>query len=862
MDNLLRPFKSFAKGYIDNIVVFSRNLAEHAAHLRVLLELFQNARISLKGTKSFIGYPSATLLGQRVDGFGYSTAEEKIAALRNLKFPATLDALEIYLGMTGWLRQFVAYYAQIVEPLQHQKTELLRLCPSKGGQGRKMYTRKTTLTPTETEKEAFEFLQKSFDEPTFLTFFDRQRQLYIDIDGSKQWGFGIMVYHVKGDPGGNDFPRKSIQPVMFLSKLLNDAERNYWPTELEVAALVWTLRKTRHLVESCTKPAIGFTDHSATTSIAKQTTLSSSSTDKVNLRLVRASQYVSTFDLDIRFRPGKQHIVPDALSRLMNKAAEEQVGTSSDEGTLDEVFAFHVSLVELTESYRAKLVKAYNEDKQWSKIIGALRKHAESQKKEKEPEPPKNIQFRLIEGLVYYQELDGRRRLCIPKSLEKKVFELAHDDNHHCGFHRAYDAVTSNLYLRKLSKRLKRYIDHCYSCQLNQTKRHATYGSMVPIVMKSLPFRTIAMDFILGLPETEEGFDVALSVTDKCSKRVTLLPGKNTYKAEDWVTILLEGLTDWGIPDAIITDRDPKFMSEFWKELATKLKIEMLTSTAYHPQTDGQSERTNQTAEIALRYFLTSSPKSNWAKYLPRLRSELSKQRNASTGKSPDEVVYGFKLRDTLSIIGGKTESADSDFVKERLVIRKEAEDTANFANLLAKLQYDKHHRPLSMEVGDEVFIKLHKGYTLPSVTNRKLSNQRAGPLKIVKKIGLLAYRLDIPVNWKIHPVISVAQLEPAPKGNDPYEREDRPSDPPAVEEFNSEWHDYEVEKLVGRRDRKLGKGKKITEYLVRWKGYSSVHDQWYGKDMLESSKELIEEYDKEHGPTKEVATGKTSGRP
>ncbi|SLM41004.1 reverse partial [Lasallia pustulata] len=370
------------------------------------------------------------------------------------------------------------------------------------------------------------------------------------------------------------------------------------------------------------------------------------------------------------------------------------------------------------------------------------------------------------------------------------------------------------------------------------------------------------MDFILGLPETEEGFDVALSVTDKCSKRVTLLLGKNTYKAEDWATVLLEGLTDWGIPDAIITDRDPKFMSEFWKELATKLKIEMLTSTAYHPQTDGQSERTNQTAEIALRYFLTSSPKSNWAKYLPRLRSELNKQQNASTGKSPDEVVYGFKLRDTLSIIRGKTESTDSDFVKERLVIRKEAEDAANFANLLAKLQYDKHHRPLSMEVEDEVFIKLHKGYTLPLVINWKLSNQRAGPLKIVKKIGLLAYRLNIPVNWKIHPVISVAQLEPAPKGNDPYEREDRPSDPPAVEEFNSEWHDYKVEKLVGRRDRKLGEGKKITEYLVRWKGYSSVHDQWYGKDMLESSKELIEEYDKEHGPTKEVATGKTSGRP
>ena len=97
------------------------------------------------------------------------------------------------------------------------------------------------------------------------------------------------------------------------------------------------------------------------------------------------------------------------------------------------------------------------------------------------------------------------------------------------------------------------------------------------------------------------------------------------------------------------------------------------------------------------------------------------------------------------------------------------------------------------------MFIKLHKGYTLPAITNRKFSNQRAGPVKVLKKIGLLAYKLDIPSNWKIHPVILIAQLEPAPKSTDPYNREDHPANPPAVAEFNEEWQDYEVEKLVGR---------------------------------------------------------------
>ena len=110
-----------------------------------------------------------------------------------------------------------------------------------------------------------------------------------------------MIYHVKGDPTGDQFPKADVQPILFLFKMLNEVESRYWPTELEVAALIWTLKKIKHMLDqNSEKPVIIYTDHSATTDITRQTTLSSSASDKTNLRLIRASQYVSQFNLDIR----------------------------------------------------------------------------------------------------------------------------------------------------------------------------------------------------------------------------------------------------------------------------------------------------------------------------------------------------------------------------------------------------------------------------------------------------------------------------------------------------------------------------------------------------------------------------------
>lgn len=248
-DKLLRPFKDFAKAYVDDIIIYSHTLEEHLEHLNRLFSMFREKRVNLSPGKSFIGYPSVRLLGQRVDALGMTTSEDKIKAISEKTFPEHLKDLETYLGMTGWLRHTIAGYAQIALPLQKRKT-LLTKGLGRGFKGlkRKLQSTRLKYVPTFEERESFRILQEAFELPIFLYHFDPTRKLYIDLDASKQYGFAAIIYHVEGDPDG-DFPSTKVQPIMFLSKCLNSAEQNYWPTELEVAGVVWVVRKTRHLIE-------------------------------------------------------------------------------------------------------------------------------------------------------------------------------------------------------------------------------------------------------------------------------------------------------------------------------------------------------------------------------------------------------------------------------------------------------------------------------------------------------------------------------------------------------------------------------------------------------------------------------------
>ena len=195
------------------------------------------------------------------------------------------------------------------------------------------------------------------------------------------------------------------------------------------------------------------------------------------------------------------------------------------------------------------------------------------------------LRFKLREGLIYYTNFDDEReRLYIPNALKKEVFELAHDRQHHGGYHRIYDRISNSIYLRHLFKHLRTYIEHCPKCELNQTRRHKSYGSIISIDRSGISFHIIVMDFIVTLSDTVEGFDSLLIVIDKFSKRVLLISGKIIFGAAEWADLLLAALVQhkWGISIATISDRDFKFMSELWQIMFQRLGTLILIFTAYY----------------------------------------------------------------------------------------------------------------------------------------------------------------------------------------------------------------------------------------------------------------------------------------
>ena len=245
------------------------------------------------------------------------------------------------------------------------------------------------------------------------------------------------------------------------------------------------------------------------------------STKKLNLRLIRASEYLQRFRLDVRYKPGKSNTVPDALSSLASREYRSETEESLDALPVN---CYPVSLVEMNPDFRQRLLQGYEEPR-WARVLRMVR--------DNEGENGTRLPYRIVDCLLYFDDDEKGLRLCIPTAMEAEVFKLAHDEMGHPGYARTHEKLTQGLYIFNMATKLHEFIRHCPHCQLNQTLRHRPYGSLQPILSPARPFHTITIDFTLGLPTSTEGFDCILSITDKFSKAVTFIPGKTTWSGKE-----------------------------------------------------------------------------------------------------------------------------------------------------------------------------------------------------------------------------------------------------------------------------------------------------------------------------------------
>lgn len=547
IDNILRHVRDWARAYVDDIICGAKSLDNLLAKLRTLFKIFVAYNISIKPTKTFLNYPDVGLLGQQVNSLGLITAKEKLNAISLLHYPDTLGALEYYLGLTDYLWSYIHYYAQLVEPLQSLKTSLLKAAPL-SGQQRRVYASKTKLPPaTPRLLASFEGIQAALAKPITLAHHDPDKILWIDLDASKEFGFDAVIFHTneENELTEGTWPlRTSIRPLIFLSRLLSPAESHYWPTKLEIVGFVWVLKKVRHLVESARAKVIVQTDHSAIRDIVQQSSITSTtSAMQINVRLVRASQFLRQFRLVVRNKPGKEHIVLDTLSRLAS-ANTNLPSEDPNYSELDALFTYNITLIDIHPDIVKRIVKGYKADNWWAKIwrqidendkLGpdrALLPFVKGNTPPTDadpyftprPEPllqtisplqelpnaadplplttsstdtpslpahPRLLQSQdaLVQRAPRYSKADllyqvdrttGVHRLAIPPTVSTEVITIAHGEGHP-RFSRCYEIISRSWYIRGLTKLLRTFIRHCPQCLASQTRRHLPYGSLQPI---------------------------------------------------------------------------------------------------------------------------------------------------------------------------------------------------------------------------------------------------------------------------------------------------------------------------------------------------------------------------------------------
>ena len=399
-----------------------------------------------------------------------------------------------------------------------------------------------------------------------------------------------------------------------------------------------------------------------------------------------------------------------------------------------------------------------------------------------------------------------------------------------------------------MAKDAENYVLSCDLCQRNKSQSGKPHGRLQPLPIPDLPWESVSMDFVVALPKTEGGYDAVLVLVDRLTKMAHLAPTTSSCTAEQTAQLFFDNVVRLhGVPKNVVSDRGTQFASKFWAALATLVGMRVNLSTAYHPQTDGQTERVNRVLGDMLRNFAGRTPAA-WGRYLSAAEFAINNAVNRSTGKSPFFLNYGFNPAMPIWRELDVNVPAAKVFAKSFVSRMADAKACLEAAQQRTADYYNKAKRDVTFRAGQLVMLSTKNLRSLAE-GSRKLLPRWVGPYPVVRMVGSVAVELRLPSDMRIHPTFHVSLVRPY-RGADP--EPDTVAEPPAVTETGpSDWlkgkqNTYAVERILDYRARRVGKsGRKRTvhEYLVKWAGYSSEHNSWEpARNFTPDMKPLLEE--------------------
>jgi hypothetical protein len=446
-----------------------------------------------------------------------------------------------FVGLAQFYHQYIDNFATICLPL----TALL-------GEG-------VPFSWTQEQEQAFMTLKEAIGKAPVLRIFDPNLLTTVETDAS---GFAIGAVLFQTDEHGVS------RPVAFTSRKLNPAERNYPTHEQKLLAIVHALKTWRFYLDG--SHFVVYTDHATLQHFPTQ--------PKLTRRQARWMELLQEYNFTFKYKKGTDNIVPDALSR---RPDHRELNTLS---------------VQLDPGLRQRLVDSYRTDPRLKLVYESCLQGS----------PPKN--YFLINGVLCVQRND-LFLVCIPANSDLRL-SLLHDAHDsviagHFGFEKTYGHLRSRFFWPTMAKEVQQYIHTCESCQRNKPSNQLPAGLLQPLPIPDRPWQTITMDFVGPLPKTPRGFDSVTVFVDKLSKQVHFVASNTSDTASQVARIFFDNIFRLhGLPTTIVSDRDAKFTSRFWTELSRLLDVHLALSTAFHPQTDGQTERANRTLITMLRSFV------------------------------------------------------------------------------------------------------------------------------------------------------------------------------------------------------------------------------------------------------------------
>ncbi|KAF8750725.1 hypothetical protein RHS01_09093 [Rhizoctonia solani] len=736
--------------YLDDILIYSRDDATHTRHVHKVLQRLMENQLFCKASKCTFHVTSVEYLGIIVLDKGFSLDKLKIQAVQEWPVPTRVKEVQLFLGFANFLRRFVANFSHMARPLHN------------------LVKKDTTWSWGIKEQEAFQGLKDAITNAPVLCHTDPTKPYFLETDASGA-ALGSILSQQQEDG--------CLHPLGFLLESFKGAKQNYDTHDKELLAIIRSFEYWRIFLEGTLHPITMFTDHRNLEYWKESRTF--------NRQHARWHLLLAGYNFQIVYRPGKQSGKPDALSQQSDHA---NIPLDAQTMLPNPVFA-NVALITPEKELQRQIELSLDQDKSLGEIPQFL------QNKSKAPPSIKRAfkDYKMEAGLLFYQ---GRIVVLDVRTLRTDLLRIFHDSPlaGHPGRQRTLELVSRNYYWPGIRVDTYWHVDSCKTCQQIRKPKYASIPPQ-PLELPSRPWQHVSYNMIVDLPKDGNNNSI-LVIVDSFTKYGIFVKCSKKLKALELAELFLEHV--WkrhGMPEKTILDRGRVFNNKFLRALYKRLGIDPHFLLAYHPQSDGQTERVNPSIKHFLRAY-SGINQRDWTRWLPMAEFAYNNAVHSSTGRTPFKALYGWEP--TLTPSNVPTDVPEADSLAQTMEAQwKEVELALRQSKL--RMTAGEEGSPAEFEIGEEAWLDA-KNINLKTLSP-KLTEQRLGPFKDTKR------------TFKNRP-------------------------PPVTVDGEEE---YKVEGITDAEERN---GKWF--FRVKWKGYRSKENTWEPQENLKNAEKISEKYEKE----------------